>query len=394
MDMGLQDVVVMVTGSSSRIGRATAVAFAREGAKVAVTYHQNQAGGEETAASVKAAGGVPFVVPLDLSDEASITAAVRTVQDTFGAVAVLVNNGVAWPGFPGPGELFETAPAARFRDSLKANLEGHYLLTQAVVGGMREAGWGRVVHVSTGLVEDGLPGVSAYVTAKAGLHGLTRTMSRELARSGILTNLVMPGFTRDVDEGREIPERVRQIEEKAKAATSTGRETYRGVTKPIERRLDGIQSGEVRYFQRRMSIYGHKLYLTSLKRQEDDVLIVSSQNFRDSLAIYAQRWEIETLFSCLKSRGFDMEATHLYYDERVSKLVTFLAIAFAWAHLVGEWLHEQKPIAIKKHGRKAKSFFRYGLDHLRHLLLGGKNNRREFARCFQCLTNATVLSCT
>lgn len=170
--------------------------------------------------------------------------------------------------------------------------------------------------------------------------------------------------------------------------------TYRGVTKPIERRLDGIQLGEVRCSQRRMSIYGHKLYLTSLKRQEDDVLIVSSQKFRDSLAIYAQRWEIETLFSCLKSRGFDMEATHLYYDERVSKLVTFLAIAFAWAHLVGEWLHEQKPIAIKKHGRKAKSFFRYGLDHLRHLLLGGKNNRREFARCLQCLTNATVLSCT
>lgn len=223
MDMGLQDIVVLVTGSSSRIGRATATTFAREGAKVVVTYHRNEEGAQETAASIKDVGGVPFVVPLDLSAEASLNAAVQTVQETFGVVTVLVNNGVVWPGFSEPGELFETAPVARFRNSLQANLEGHYVLTRAVVGGMRAAGWGRVVHVSTGLVEDGLPGVSAYATAKAGLHGLTRTMSRELAKSGIFTNLVMPGFTRDVDEVREIPERVRQIEEKARAATATGR---------------------------------------------------------------------------------------------------------------------------------------------------------------------------
>ncbi len=223
MDMGLQDVVVMVTGSSSRIGRATAAAFAREGAKVVVTYHQNERGGEETAADVRVAGGSPLVVQLNLSDEASINTTVQRVQDALGTVSVLVNNGVAWPGFPAPGELFETAPLARFRDSLRANLEGHYLLTHAVVGGMRAAGWGRVIHVSTGLVEDGLPGASAYVTAKSGLHGLTRTMSRELAKNGILTNLVMPGFTRGVDEGRELPKHVRQIEEKARAATPTGR---------------------------------------------------------------------------------------------------------------------------------------------------------------------------
>lgn len=223
MDMGLQDIVVMVTGSSSRIGRATAVAFAREGAKVLVTYHQNERGGEETVADVEAVGGSPLLTQLDLSDEASINTTVQRVQDTLGAVSVLVNNGVAWPGFPVPGELFETAPVARFRDSLRANLEGHYLLTRAVVSGMRAAGWGRVVHVSTGLVEDGLPGASAYVTAKAGLHGLTRTMSRELSKSGIFTNLVMPGFTREADEGRELPEHVRQIEEKARAATATGR---------------------------------------------------------------------------------------------------------------------------------------------------------------------------
>ncbi|MEV6986309.1 SDR family oxidoreductase [Sphaerisporangium sp. NPDC051017] len=72
---------------------------------------------------------------------------------------------------------------------------------------MRERKWGRIVHVSTGLVQDGLPGGSPYVTAKSGLHGLTRTMSRELVGAGILTNLVMAGFV--VDE-RDVPEGDRQ----------------------------------------------------------------------------------------------------------------------------------------------------------------------------------------
>jgi 3-oxoacyl-[acyl-carrier protein] reductase len=225
MNTGLKDVVVMVTGSSSRIGRATALAFAEEGASVVVSYHHNEKGGRETANQIQGAGSQPLLLQLDLASEASIDNALIKVNETFGAVSVLVNNAVAWPGFPEPDERFETAPIERFRNSLKANLEGHYVLTRGVVGGMRTAGWGRIVHVSTGLVMDGLPGSSAYVSAKAGLHGLTRTMSRELAGAGILTNLVMPGFTREESEARELPERVKAIAEKAKAATATGQLT-------------------------------------------------------------------------------------------------------------------------------------------------------------------------
>lgn len=220
MEMGLQGRVALVTGGSGRIGRAIALALGREGASVALTYHQDEAGAAQTAAQIEAAGGRALAVRLDLSDERSIESAVRLVSDRLGPVAVLVNNAVVWPGFPQPGERFETAPVERFRSSLRANLEGHYLLTRAVVGGMRAAGWGRIVHISTGLVLDGRPGSTAYVTAKAGLHGLTRTMSRELARDGILTNLVLPGFT--VDERREVPEPVLQ---QARAAAATGRTT-------------------------------------------------------------------------------------------------------------------------------------------------------------------------
>lgn len=220
MDLGLQGKVALVTGGSKGLGRALALTLGREGARVALTYYQDEAAGKETAAQIEAAGGKALPVFLDLSDETSLVAAVQLVTATFGTIEVLINNAVAWPGFPLPGERFETVPFERLLTSVRANLEGHYRLCQLVVGGMREAGWGRIVHISTGLVLDGLPGSSAYVTAKAGLHGLTRTMSRELAREGILTNLVMAGFM--VDERRQFPESVLQ---QARAAAATGRTT-------------------------------------------------------------------------------------------------------------------------------------------------------------------------
>jgi 3-oxoacyl-[acyl-carrier protein] reductase len=219
MDLGLGGKRVLVTGASSNIGRATAVAFGAEGAMVAIGYHRDETAARHTAALVERAGGTAVVVPFDLGDEAAVDRGAAQAHRELGGVDVLVNNAVAFPGFPAAGELFETAPAARMRDSLAANLLGHYRLSQAVVGSMRANGWGRIVHVSSGLVQDGLPGSSAYVTPKAGLHGLTRTMSRELAPAGILTNLVMAGFV--VGE-RQLPEALLQ---QVSAAAATGRTT-------------------------------------------------------------------------------------------------------------------------------------------------------------------------
>jgi 3-oxoacyl-[acyl-carrier protein] reductase len=166
---------------------------------------------------VEAAGGRALPVQLDLGDEESIDAAVQQVIREWATIDVLVNNAVEWPGFPPPGELFETAPAARMRRSLQTNLEGPYLLSRAVVGGMRRNGWGRIVHVSTGLVEDGLPTSSAYVAPKAALHGLAKVMSRELAAAGILTNVVMAGF---VPADKPLPDPVIQM---ARNAAAIGR---------------------------------------------------------------------------------------------------------------------------------------------------------------------------
>ena len=218
MNLGLEGRRVLVTGASRGIGRAVAVAFAKEGARVALTYHANAVGAQETARAC--APAETLVLPLDLNDEASVGRLADDVLAQWGGVDVLVNNAVAWPGFPAKEELFETAPVDRLQNSLRANLQAHVILSRALVGPMREGGWGRIVHISTGLVEDGFAGSAAYVTAKAGLHGLTRTMARELGGAGILTNLVMPGFTQH--EGRHVPE---VILAKVRAATGTGRTT-------------------------------------------------------------------------------------------------------------------------------------------------------------------------
>lgn len=218
MDLGLQERRVLVTGASGTIGRAIATAFGAEHARVAVAYHNREEPAEQVAADVRAEGGTAVTVRLDLTDTSSVTEAVAATERAFGGIDVLVNNAVSWP----ERGVFGEVPPDHFRASVEANLTGPYMLSQAVVPLMRAAGWGRIVHVSTGLVEDGFPGSSPYTTPKAALHGLTRTMSRELAPAGILTNLVMAGFV----PREELPP---QVLEQATKAAATGR-----VSEPCE----------------------------------------------------------------------------------------------------------------------------------------------------------------
>jgi 3-oxoacyl-[acyl-carrier protein] reductase len=194
MDLGLAGKRVLVTGASGKIGRATAKAFGAEGALVAVGYHRNEADAVQIVAAVEAAGARAMAVPVDLETPDAAGRPVGQVLDTWGGLDVLVNSAIAWPPRGEPGETFESVPLQRVRDATEANLLGTYTLTQAAVAAMRPGGWGRITHLSTGLVEDGFPGSSPYTTPKAALHGLTRTMSRELAAAGIYTNLVMAGF--------------------------------------------------------------------------------------------------------------------------------------------------------------------------------------------------------
>lgn len=187
---------MLVTGSSSGIGRATAVAFAREGALLTLTYCNNREGAEETARMVAAVGGDALVVPYDLADAESIRFAVQASVDRWGALHVLVNNAVQWAkgghlGTP----LFEAVRPEQWRPMLDTALAGVYLTIQAAVPHMRTERWGRIVNLSSNLAVEGMPGGAAYTAAKAGLHGLSRTLAQELGPAGILTNVVMPGLT-------------------------------------------------------------------------------------------------------------------------------------------------------------------------------------------------------
>jgi 3-oxoacyl-[acyl-carrier protein] reductase len=204
MDLGLAERVALVTGSSQGIGRATAELLAREGARVAVTYRNHQDKAEQVAAGIRSAGGDALVLFVDLADDASIAGAVETIVARWGRLDILVNNAVQWGKRPpGSSPMFEEVPAAEWRAILRANVEGHYLAIQAAVPAMRRGGWGRIVNVSSGLARDGIPGGSAYAAAKSALHGMTRTLYKELAPSGILVNVVMAGLTL-TDHAREL----------------------------------------------------------------------------------------------------------------------------------------------------------------------------------------------
>jgi len=127
-------------------------------------------------------------------------------------------------------------------------------------------------------------------------------------------------------------------------------------------------------------IWGHDLHIIGFKMSDGTLVIIATQDQPETaLSDYKERWQIETLFSCLKTRGFDLEATHMTDPKRLEKLLAFTAIAFSWAHIVGEWRHEVKPIKIKKHERPAHSLFRYGLDYLRSCLSDRQEPNHQYA---------------
>jgi hypothetical protein len=136
-------------------------------------------------------------------------------------------------------------------------------------------------------------------------------------------------------------------------------------------------------------VYGLRLFVIAARLHDELLIVLTPDQPRKALRLYAQRWQIETLFGALKSRGFNVEQTHLTARNRIEKLLAIMAISFAWAYLVGDWLDRQvRPIPVKSHGRRAQSVFRYGLDHLRCVLLNIEAMLEEFFICLK------VLSCT
>jgi IS4 transposase len=117
------------------------------------------------------------------------------------------------------------------------------------------------------------------------------------------------------------------------------------------------------------------------------MIVVSNFKFEDPLGMYRRRWEIETMFGCLKTRGFRMEDTHITDPDKIEKVVFVLAIAFCWAYRIGDIQDQVQAIEVKTHGRKARSLFREGLNLIRRGILRRwiLKKFRQLLSCFTCL---------
>ena len=148
---------------------------------------------------------------------------------------------------------------------------------------------------------------------------------------------------------------------------------------PVSSFFRSVSSKKPKHYMQHFEFCDCQLYLSGqLTKAGDLMVIVTNKNPHQSFKMYRKRWSIENLFSCLKTRGFRLEETHLANPERLTKLVFVLSLAFFIAIRRGAINTQEEPIKIKKHGRPEKSLFRKGLDSIRSFFIGLNRVRREF----------------
>jgi len=184
----LEGKIVLVTGGSRGIGRSLALAFAGRGSHVVVTG-RNQTGLNAVAQEICALGAEALAITCDVARRQEVEALRSEITSRLGSVQVLVNNaGVA----PAAGFL-ETGDDL-WEEVLRVNLTGTYHCCKAFLPGMIASGWGRVINIASTAAKVAYPHISAYVTSKHAVLGLTRALALEMARAGITVNAICPGY--------------------------------------------------------------------------------------------------------------------------------------------------------------------------------------------------------
>jgi 3-hydroxybutyrate dehydrogenase len=195
----------VVTGAGSGIGRGIALALAAAGGDVLVADLMPDRA-EETARMITEGGGraVPFTG--DISDPDSVQAMIDTAMERFGGLGILVNNAGLQHVAP-----IEEFPLERWNRLINVMLTGPFLCTRAALPHMRRAGWGRIINISSIHGKVASPFKAAYIAAKHGLIGLTRTTAVETATAGITANAICPGFVDTPLVRNQIPDLMRNF---------------------------------------------------------------------------------------------------------------------------------------------------------------------------------------
>lgn len=198
----------IVTGGGQGLGRAFCLALGDAGVPVAVA-DLDTGRAAAVAAEVVAAGGEAAGVEVDVTDEASVAAMVKQMGERFGGPAVLVNNAAIFATLML--KPFEQITADEWRMVMDVNVTGAFLCCRAVTPVMRAAGYGKIVNISSATIWTGRPGYLHYVSSKAALIGMTRSLAAELGPSGIRVNAITPGSTRTEVPRATISDDARQV---------------------------------------------------------------------------------------------------------------------------------------------------------------------------------------
>ena len=190
MSFNLADHVALVTGSSKGLGKHIAFALAKAGAKVCINYANNQEKAEQTFAEFKAHGYDGILLRADVTDPIQIKAMIKQIEETLGMVDILVIN--ATPDQPQ--KPIEEYDWDLYQQMIDFFIKSPFLLTQATLSGMKQSKWGRIINIGSEVYQTAVPNFSAYVAAKGGQIGWTRSMATELAPYGITVNVVNPGW--------------------------------------------------------------------------------------------------------------------------------------------------------------------------------------------------------
>jgi 3-oxoacyl-(acyl-carrier-protein) reductase len=206
--------VCLVTGASRGIGRATALALAERGAAIAVNYQNGCEHAEEVVSAIKAKGGRSMKVRANVADEEDTQRMVAEIRAELGPVTILVNNaGITRD------KSFMKMTRMMWDEVLGVNLNGPFNITHALLPGMVEAGWGRIINLTSIVGLIGNFGQANYAVTKGGLIAFTLTLAREVARKSITVNAVAPGYI-ETDMTKDLPA---PVVDQVKAMTPMGR---------------------------------------------------------------------------------------------------------------------------------------------------------------------------